>query len=225
MSEPLLREQLDYYRARAAEYDATSQPDSQSADPRDLEANQEWMHAMQALRSLGDQPRVLELAGGTGRWTEVLAQMTTRLTVLDGAPEMLVINRARVNDDRVRFESVDLFDWEPGGEYDLVFFAFWLSHVPPDKLDTFMDKVQRAVCPGGQVFIVDEPGGGQEASGPVQDGMYQQRSLLDGRVFHIVKVYYDPGEVQLRLLRRGFIPGKLETGDYFFHLLAKRLPG
>jgi ubiquinone/menaquinone biosynthesis C-methylase UbiE len=36
---------------------------------------------------------VLELAGGTGIWTEQLARDAVELTVVDASPEMLAMNR------------------------------------------------------------------------------------------------------------------------------------
>ena len=65
------------------------------------------------------------------------------MTVLDGAPEMLELNRARCEHAcmsrgvRYRAERVDLFDWSPTSRHDVVFFGFWLSHVPEDRFDAF----------------------------------------------------------------------------------------
>ena len=42
---------------------------------------------------------------------------------------MIEINRRRVADDRATYREADLFTWEPEGEYDFLFSAFWLSHV------------------------------------------------------------------------------------------------
>jgi hypothetical protein len=69
---------------------------------------------------------------------------------------------------------------------------------------------------------VDEPAHGQHVSGPAEGGMYQQRTLQDGRVFDIVKMYYDPVEIQKRLDLRGFLPEELKTGEYFFHMVSKK---
>jgi demethylmenaquinone methyltransferase/2-methoxy-6-polyprenyl-1,4-benzoquinol methylase len=55
----------------------------------------------------------------------------------------------------VEYRQIDLFTWEPDAEYDLVFFSFWLSHVPPELLESFLTKVSKSVRVGGQVFIVD----------------------------------------------------------------------
>jgi trans-aconitate methyltransferase len=73
---------------------------------------------------------VLELACGPGAWTEKLLRHASGLTAVDGASEMLARARARVGDARVRFVQADLFTWTPDRRYDVVFFGFWLSHVP-----------------------------------------------------------------------------------------------
>jgi demethylmenaquinone methyltransferase/2-methoxy-6-polyprenyl-1,4-benzoquinol methylase len=165
---------------------------------------------------------VLEPAAGTGIWTQELLSLASQLTVMDGSPEMLEINRAKLSDPRVRYECVDLFGWEPEQEYDLVFFAFWLSHVPPDLLAPFLDNASRAVKPGGRLFIVDEPAGGRQLSGPSEAGMYQRRTVEDGREFKIVKVYYDPARIEQHLRERGFEALELMTGEYFFYITGKR---
>ena len=87
--------------------------------------------------------------------------MARRITAVDGAPEMLAMARAKVGDAAaVDFICADLFGWVPTTQYDLVMFAAWISHIPPHRLDEFLDKVRDAVRPGGHVFIVDEPAGG-----------------------------------------------------------------
>ncbi len=40
--------------------------------------------------------------------------------------------------------------------YHLVFFANWLSHIPPEAFDPFLSSVSRAVRPGGSVAIIDQ---------------------------------------------------------------------
>ena len=160
--------------------------------------------------------RILELACGTGLWTRELAQHTGHLTALDAAPEMLEINRANVNDCRVRYATANLFEWEPDETYDLVFFAFWLSHVPQAQLDFFLQRVRRALKPGGLLWIVDKPRGTRNVI-PTQDNL-QSRTLTDGRTFTIVKEYYDPAELAARLTALGCTNIETITGDFFFRL-------
>jgi demethylmenaquinone methyltransferase/2-methoxy-6-polyprenyl-1,4-benzoquinol methylase len=218
----LLQEQLQYYSARAREYDESVQQVSDSADEGEQPESREWAQAVEALRALGRQGRVLELAGGTGLWTRELTKISSELTVLDGAQEMLDVNRAKIDDLHVRYECVDLFEWNPTEKYDLVFFGFWLSHVPRELLSRFLDRVSQATTPGGHALIVDEPAGGRQLTGPARDGMYQTRTVEDGRTFNIVKVYYEPHEIQELLRQRGFVTTNMHVGEYFFHLICKR---
>jgi demethylmenaquinone methyltransferase/2-methoxy-6-polyprenyl-1,4-benzoquinol methylase len=218
----LLQEQLDYYRARAREYDASLEAITSQTDLAQREDQREWAALIQAVRRLGPCGAVLELAAGTGIWTQELLPLASELTVLDGSAEMLEINRARINDPRARYVCADLFTWEPRQEFDLVFFALWLSHVPRDWLGGFLDRVGRAVRPGGRLFLMDEPAGGNQLSGPSEDGMVQRRTVEDGREFRIFKIYYDPAEIREQLRQRGFEPVETMVGRYFFFLSSQR---
>src|SRR5579883_2327372 len=137
MQRDVLDEQIAYYRARAQEYDA-----SIGATTR-LPAN--FVDAHSILRQAGAFEQVLELACGTGIWAQTLVQIGRHVTALDAAPEMLALARNKLGNSPVQFQQADLFAWEPVQRYDLVFSGFWLSHVPPQKLDAFLQKVARAV--------------------------------------------------------------------------------
>jgi SAM-dependent methyltransferase len=122
----VLSEQRAYYRGRAPEYDEWWQRrgryDMGEEETRDW--NRQVATVDAALRSFGIKGDVLELAGGTGWWTERLARTADRLTVLDAAPEALALNRQRVGREDVSFVVADLFDWRPERAYDVVFFSF-----------------------------------------------------------------------------------------------------
>ncbi len=77
--DPVLAEQLTYYRRRAADYDRAAFGDVTAAGRR-------IAGIVAALRPTGD---VLELACGTGMWTGALAGWADTMTALDAAPEML----------------------------------------------------------------------------------------------------------------------------------------
>jgi SAM-dependent methyltransferase len=86
MPDGLWREQVAYYRRRAAEYDATSYGDLASANTR-IAALVDQLHPA------GD---VLEIACGTGMWTQHLAAYARAVTAIDAAPEMIALARQRV---------------------------------------------------------------------------------------------------------------------------------
>jgi demethylmenaquinone methyltransferase/2-methoxy-6-polyprenyl-1,4-benzoquinol methylase len=213
--EQILAEQLAYYNARAKEYDATAIAEG------DTEVGGEWQHLIDAVHDLPPGQRVLELACGTGIWTQELLDVADSIVALDGAPEMLEVNRAKLGSPKVSYKQADLFHWKADGEYDLVFFAFWLSHIPEDHLDQFLGEVARSVRPGGRVFLIDEPAGGKQVSGPEENNQ-QTRQLQDGSAFRIVKIYYDPRKIAARLRQFGFTEIKIWTGAYFFYLNGVR---
>ena len=84
----------------------------------------------------------------------------------------------------------DLFDWGPELRYDVVFFSFWLIHVPPARFDGFWQLVERSLLPAGRVFLI---------------------RINDGRQYNIVKVYWHPGALQQRLATLGFDMSVRET--------------
>jgi ubiquinone/menaquinone biosynthesis C-methylase UbiE len=153
---------------------------------------------------------VLELAAGTGQWTGVLARYATSLTIVDAAPEMLAINRTNLASATIPVEYVeaDVFTWQPQRSYDAVFFASWLSHVPPARFASFWELVTRCLAPDGRVFFIDEVSPIFEASDHVlrdilEDGVSLRRTF-DGRRFTIVKVYRAPDQLTEQLSDLGF---------------------
>jgi 2-polyprenyl-3-methyl-5-hydroxy-6-metoxy-1,4-benzoquinol methylase len=220
----VLRAQLAYYRARTEEYDASLQGIgcTDRAQPEYDDANREWTSITNALRGLAPLGDVLELACGTGVWTQELISISNSVTAIDGSPEMIRINKAKVAETAIEHQCIDLFQWEPERQYDFVFFSFWLSHVPPSHVSDFLSKVVRATRPGARVFIVDEPRSDSNISGPNTDGLYQQRTLRDGTSFRIVKAYYDPEEIELEFLKQGFKTHSSMVGKAFFYLCVAR---
>ncbi|MEV4972764.1 class I SAM-dependent methyltransferase [Streptomyces scopuliridis] len=177
----LLAEQMAYYRAGAAQYD---RPYAEREDLRELLATAD------DLPIAGD---VLELACGTGRWTPMLAARARSVTAVDASAEVLALARARTKSPGVRFVQADLFEWQPPRRYDTVFFAFWLSHVPPARLPGFWSAVGAALAPGGRaVFIDDGPAGAaREEVLADQPAPAAVRRLDDGSRYRIVKVFHD----------------------------------
>ncbi len=205
-----LHEQIAYYRARAPEYD-------QSLATRD-----QLGPVKQALRTMGPFEDIVELACGTGFWTRELVNLGRTVTAIDASPEMIEINRRRVADTRVVYQHVDLFAWQPARDYDFLFAAFWLSHVPPTLLDNFLDTLRRAVRPGGQVFVVDQCNDIADDAQGEREGIFERRTVGDGRTFTIVKVYYHPMLLAKKFNRDGFETTARREGESFFTILGQR---
>lgn len=210
MKNTILDEQIEYYRARAQEYDGS------------IAAASEMMRLGKSLlRNLGHFDSILELACGTGIWTETLLQMGNNVTAMDAAPEMLDIARQKLSDERISFQQADLFHWEPVQKYDLIFFANWLSHVPPAALDEFLNKVRRSIQPGGHLAMIDQYLPSDSDKQVARDDIYATRPLEDGRRFTIVKAFYDLPQLQDKLEGLGLEVSVDPFTDTFFFLVGK----
>lgn len=170
---------------------------------------------------------MLELACGTGTWTQVLLPIAHDITVIDAAPEMLAIAQQKLGNAPVSYQQADVFQWEPRQEYDLVFFANWLSHVLPKDLDAFLRKVSLAVRPGGHLVMIDQSAPTSKDQQIMTEGeggsLYAHRSRHNGDAFTIVKVFYQVVALQERLAALHFEVALHQLSDLFFFLSAKRL--
>ena len=226
----ILQEQIAYYRARAGEYDEWFYRTGRYDYGADL--NAQWFREADsvraALRQLAPAGEALELACGTGIWTEELVQIAQHVTALDASAEVLAINRGKLPEAPVTYVQADLFQWEPERAYDLVCFAFWLSHVPPERLDAFLAKVARATKPGGRVFMVDsrmsEHSGPQVNRTEIVDDVVHLRHLKDGRAFRVIKRFYEPDELQQHFARAGFEVIAHTTERFFIYASGLRQP-
>lgn len=190
--EQLLGEQAAYYRAVAPEYEDHALP---------FDGGDELAAALDAFRPTGS---VLELACGPGTWTGQLARHATEITAVDASPEMLAIASARIHSERVRFVEANIFDWEPDRRYDVVFFGFWLSHVPLERFASFWSFVADCLHPGGRVFFVDDAYRTPDELVEGESSSTIVRRLSDGSAHRAVKVPHRADELEARLAGVGW---------------------
>ncbi len=225
-AETLLQEQIAYYRARAGEYDQWFL--RQGRYDRGPELNRQWFaeaeEVVQALTAFAPTGRVLELACGTGLWTQHLARFATSITAVDSSPEVMAINQERLGTShagKVEYVQADLFAWQPAQQYDVVFFSFWLSHVPPERFNAFWQMVREALAPGGRVFFIDslysETSTASDHRLEGQEATTLTRRLNDGQEFRIVKVFYQPEKLAAHLAALGWQAQVQATTHYFLY--------
>ncbi|MBX3015465.1 MAG: class I SAM-dependent methyltransferase [Caldilineaceae bacterium] len=223
VDESVLTEMADYYRARAPEYNEWWQ--RQGRYDRGTELNGRWFAEMQevfaALEDLSITGDVLELAPGTGNWTQRLLATAATITAVDASAEMIAINRERIQSERVTYVLADLFTWQPDRQYDALFFGFWLSHVPHERLDDFFQKVRQALRPGGKLFFIDSLRESTATSPdqplPAATSQIMTRKLNDGRSFAIVKNFFDPVALAAHYQAAGLPITIQTTANYFIY--------
>jgi demethylmenaquinone methyltransferase/2-methoxy-6-polyprenyl-1,4-benzoquinol methylase len=218
-----------YYAARAGEYDDwflrkgrySRGAIADTAWAADLDAATLWLDA-QPLKG-----EIVELAAGTGWWSPLLAQKASTLWLYDINEEPLEFARQRLVAHGLAAHIHVRDAWaEPDRHVDGLFCGFWLSHVPRARLGEFLGLCRRWLKPGGRMAFIDSrrdpESGAIDHPQPVDD--MSVRKLDDGQTFSIVKVYWQPEELEGALLAAGFRDAKVTTTSRFF-LMGEAIAG
>ena len=218
-----IQEQLEYYRARAREYDQWWLREGRY--DRGSDANARWFAESEQVRSalaeFSPTGRILELACGTGIWSKELFPTASELTLVDGSHEMLELAQHRLQSASTRYIKADLFDWSFDEEFDVVFFSFWLSHIPPTRFESFWALVASLLAPRGRIFFVDslheQTSTATDHRLPSVEATTLRRRLNGGREFQIYKIYYDVHGLEDRLSELAWDVKVAATGSYFLY--------
>ena len=125
-------------------------------------------------------------------------------------------SRDRVLDVRARFVLADIFEWRPDRRYDVVFFGFWLSHVPLERFDSFWTMVANCLEPGGRVFFVDDAYRTADELLEGESSTTIRRRLNDGSAHRVVKVPHQPADLEQRLAALGWAVEVTSTSGPFY---------
>lgn len=173
----------DYYAARANEYDRIyAKPERQA----NLQKLQLWLPALFADRS------VLEIACGTGYWTQFYAPLAKRVVALDAATETLRIAAGRIATSNVHLMQADAYDLPAfDGLFDAAFAGFWWSHIPQASIAPFLVGLHQALKPGARIVFLDNRFVAGSST-PIADrdsngNTYQVRRLDDGATHRVLK--------------------------------------
>ncbi len=204
----------EYYRRRAQEYEAIYHRD-------EPERQAELTAIALAIRELFINCSVLEVACGTGYWTQVLALVARHVVAVDAAPEMLEIARSKgLPTGRVDFLLGDAYaPTDVPGKFDAGLANFWFSHVPHARLDGFLGSFHHRLGRGALVMMADNvyiPGVGGELVNP--DGgedTFKLRQLADGSTYQVLKNYYTAEQLQQLLAPRAE-DLQITVGSYYW---------
>jgi len=187
----------EYYAARAPEYDRIYLKPERQRDLREIEA---WLPTVFAGQ------RVLEVACGTGYWTQFIAPVAAGLLALDAAPPTLRIARERVRGPGVEFVVADAYALPvPAQAFDAAFAGFWFSHVPRSRVRAFLAGLHATLRPGARVAFLDnryvEGSSTPVSERDAEGNTWQVRGLADGSRHKVLKNF--PSEGDLREVVRG----------------------
>lgn len=181
----------DYYAARAPEYDRVYLKPERQADLREI---RQWLPTVFTGKS------ILEVACGTGYWTQYLAPVAESVMAIDASPETLQIAQARPATGNVEFVIGDAYKLPgvvPG--FQSAFAGFWYSHIPKTRIREFLAGLHAALAPGAKVVFLDNrfvEGSSTPVSEQDDEGnTYQVRRLDDGSSHRVLKNF--PSQLEL----------------------------
>ena len=219
----IMAEQLRYYRERAGEYDEWFL--RKGRYNHGAKENAQWFSEIHFLEKkldeFGPKGRILEIACGTGFWTQKLLRYSHEITALDASEEAITMNREKCTPHHPDYLVADIFSWRPIESYDVVFFSFWLSHVPPGLFADFWNLVRSCISEDGRVFFIDSSSSQRHYTEvhkfpcPARNEYIVGRRLNSGRTFRIIKVRFEPENLSENLLELGWNISVFETQEYF----------
>lgn len=186
-----------YYAHCAASYDAVYEQEERQDDLDDLQ---------EAVAELMQGHKVLELACGSGYWTEFISIAAESVLAIDASPEMLALAAKRdVDPDVVTFAQGDAMTLAdiPAGQYTACFAAGWWSHVGRAEQEKYLALLRSklgkdallVLLDSNQVEGVSVPIARTDADG----NTYQFRTAPDGQRFEIMKNYPTDSWLRKRL--------------------------
>jgi ubiquinone/menaquinone biosynthesis C-methylase UbiE len=199
-----------YYKARAAEYEKIY------AKP---ERQEDLKEATTILQHVFAGKEVLEIACGTGYWTERIAKTAASIYAIDINESVLEVARLKDwSNQQVTFGLADLFDFPYDKKYESLFAGFIWSHILLQDLDQFLSLANNLVVPGGTVVIMDnnfvEGSNHPITSIDAHGNSFQARQLEDGSSHLVLKNF--PTEEFLREKIKG-IAGDIQIFNLTYY--------
>jgi SAM-dependent methyltransferase len=181
-----------YYSKRAREYE-------QIYEKPERQHELAWLRAR--VPELLRGRTVLEVACGTGYWTQYIAPAAHRVYACDINEAVLEIAREkRIPAGKASFFRADAVALEgvPQG-CNAAFAGFWWSHVKKSGIAQFVANLAAKLEPGAVVGILDNsfaPGSSTPISRTDAEGnTYQVRSLANGEPYEVLKNFPTPAEL------------------------------
>jgi ubiquinone/menaquinone biosynthesis C-methylase UbiE len=182
-----------YYSKRAAEYEQIYQKPERQHEL-------EWLRGR--IPEILAGRTVLEVACGTGYWTQFIARTARKVHACDINESVLEIAADKpIPKERVHFFKADAVTLEgvPPG-CDAAFAGFWWSHVKKSGIEQFVANLSQRLEPGACVAILDNQFA-EGSSTPIlrrdaEGNTYQLRHLANGEQYEVLKNF--PSSAELR---------------------------
>ncbi len=177
---------LDYYNKRLQEYETVYTKPERQADLNAL---------LPRLQTDVARREVLELACGTGWWTERLAAHAASWIATDADTGALDIVQRKAIQGLSTTTTLNAYQPSVSAPVDCVFAAHWYSHLRLDERSIFFRSVHDCLKPGGRLIMLDNNfvSGSSTAISrtDIEGNTYQTRKLKDGSLHEVLKNFPD----------------------------------
>jgi SAM-dependent methyltransferase len=174
----------NYYAKRAAEYERIYLKPERQADLKTLQT---------MIAGASTELNLLEIACGTGYWTQFASRSAKSIVATDYNEEVLSIAREKeYGGCPVTFLKSDAyFLGEVIGSFSGALVGFWWSHIPKSRLGNFLYTLHSKLCIGARIIVLDNRYV-EGSSNPINradagGNTYQVRSLSDGSTHEVLK--------------------------------------
>ncbi len=183
---------ISYYGQRAGEYETIYTQPERRSDLQKLAG---------ILQKIFKGKKLLEIACGTGYWTEKISWTADSIYASDINTSVLEIAAAKkYYPAKVEFRIADLYKIAHDKKEQSLFAGFIWSHIKLQDLPAFIETVNALVEKGGTIVFVDNryvEGSSLPISGIDEEGnSYQLRELEDGTIHKIVKNFPSPSFIK-----------------------------
>ena len=192
MADKVSAELRAYYTARAPYYDAVYLKPERREDILFLSAH---------LPARFSGRAVIEVACGTGYWTQHIAPAVSGMVSTDLLLEPIEFARLRPNAEQVIFRQADAYALPADiGCFDAAFAGLWFSHVPVKSRVTFLKSLHSVLSSNARVVFIDnnqvQLHDWPIAETDMEGNTYQHRQLRDGSVHRVLKNFPSEAEFQ-----------------------------
>lgn len=185
---------ISYYKDRAAEYEKIyTLPERQN----------DLLLAGQILRDALADKDVLEIACGTGYWTQKIASTAKKILAVDINDTVIELAKLKnYSPAKVAFQTADMFDLPNINKHGSLFGGFIWSHIKLQDLNDFIEMANSLVKNGGTIVFMDNnyvEGSSLPLAEKDDSGNTYQTRVLENRTTHKVLKNF-PTEVFIRQL-------------------------
>ena len=212
----ITEQSAQFYAKSAAHHDRVYDKPERQHDLAEMRR-----HVAEALRG----HVVLELACGTGYWTEVIAASADSVVATDINAEMIALATLRaLPSDKVQLRVADACDLPADiGSYTAIFIGFWWSHVKRERQEKFLAHLRARVGDVVLVLLDDayvEGSSDTVARTDLEGNTYQISVSADGERYEIPKTY--PSDSALRKKMASMVREiKIVRRDYYWMLTCR----